>query len=104
MPSTTVNQLCSARKVVLLLTITGVAIAAGYPLAAARLWYLDPAMKPIASLSTVVEAVILLWCAQILLYGVARTHYLQSRLQSITRIDEREKSEEVAACGKDSSH
>lgn len=67
-------NLTSSTRASIVAIMTGVAFGAGYPLASARVSYLDPPMNPLNLAATTTEAVILLFSIQLLLYGIVRTY------------------------------
>jgi hypothetical protein len=69
-----IRQLAPTRKFLIVGSMAALSVGAGCPLAYWRLLYLDPAMNPVGVVTTIVEAVILLFTVQILLYGIVRTY------------------------------
>ena len=81
------KQLTPSRKVIIVGIMTTVVVIAGYPLAIQRVSELDPAMNPINVAATFVEAVILLFSLQILLYGIVRTYATRSQRTAFSPAD-----------------
>src|SRR5207248_3322218 len=73
------RQLTPARKIAIVAVMTAIAVGAGGPLAYVLEFDRDPALNPIGLASTLVEAVMLLFSIQILLYGVVRTYVIRPK-------------------------
>ena len=78
-PRASLRQLSSIRKVMIVLSMAVVAVLAGYPLAIVRLTDHPPPLNRLFFTVTVFEAMTLVFCLQVLIYGVARTIGTHSR-------------------------
>lgn len=67
------DELSRRRKLSTIFIVSVVAVVSGYLIAVNRLDYLPP-MSLFGQLATVIEATTLVFCAEMLLYGVLRTH------------------------------
>ena len=72
-PRARLRTLSPFRKVTTVFAIAVIAIAVGYPLAILRLADHAHPIPRLFFIATVIEAVTLVFCAQVLIYGVART-------------------------------
>jgi len=77
------------RKITIVGSVAGIALAACYPLAVTRLSYLYQATSFVALVGTMVEAVILLVVVQVLLYGIVRTYQLRCKPLPIRVVQQR---------------
>jgi uncharacterized protein DUF4184 len=71
------KQLSARRKIAIVGIMVAIAAGAGYVLGFMRDFALDPAMNLVGLSSTIFEAVTLLFCLQILLYGIVRRYSLR---------------------------
>lgn len=78
-PRASLRQMSSIRKVMIVLSMAVVAVLAGYPLAIVRLTDHPPPLNRLFFAVTVFEAMTLVFCLQVLIYGVARTIGTHSR-------------------------
>jgi hypothetical protein len=72
------KQLTSTRKTAIVAIMIAIAFGAGCPLAVMRDLDRDPALNPVGLASTTIEAVMLLFFVQILLYAIVRTYAMRS--------------------------
>ncbi len=81
-------QLSSFRKFAVMITMAGIAAVAGYPLAILKLADHPLPIRPLYFMVTVFEAMTLIFCVQVLIYGVARISSARLRRIPATRADE----------------
>ena len=82
------RELSPFRKVTIVFTMAAVAVLTGYPLAIFRLADHERPINPLFFKVTVFEAITLVFCAQVLIYSLARTFGSRSRRTPAIRMDE----------------
>lgn len=87
-PETSLPQLSSFRKFVAVITMAGIAAVVGYPLAILKLADHAPPIRPLYFIVTVFEAMTLIFCVQVLIYGVARISSARFRRIPAAQADE----------------
>ncbi|HEY4960096.1 MAG TPA: DUF4184 family protein [Terriglobales bacterium] len=87
MPRADVRQLSSSRKVTVVFILVVVAVLAGYPLAIYRLADHPLPLNPLLFIVTVFEATTLIFCVQVLIYGLARSYTARSRRIPVVRLN-----------------
>ena len=87
MPHADVRQLSSSRKVTVVFILVVVAVLAGYPLAIYRLADHPLPLNPLLFIVTVFEATTLIFCVQVLIYGLARSYTARSRRIPVVRLN-----------------
>jgi Domain of unknown function (DUF4184) len=81
------KQLLAARKIATVGAIAAIAVGTGYPLGFMRDFDLDPALNPIGLSTAIFESVTLIFCLQILLYGIVRTYSVRSGRDRVRHVD-----------------
>lgn len=76
----TMTGLRIRRQITIVGTMVGVALAACYPLAVTRLSYLYQSTSFTVLVATTVEAMILLFVVQVLVYGIVRTYQRRAKI------------------------
>jgi len=87
-PQTSLRQLSSFRKLVVVITMAAIAVIAGYPLAIVKLADHKPPINPEFFVVTVFEAMTLLFCVQVLIYSMARVSAARFRRLPVAPGDE----------------
>jgi hypothetical protein len=72
-PEAAIEQMSSLRKFAVALTMAVIAVLAGYPLAIFRMADHKPLINPLFLIATMLEAMTLVICFQLLIYGLTRT-------------------------------
>ena len=85
--SVSLRQLSSSHKVGVVLTMVVIAVSAGYPLAIVSLSNHDLPIKMELLVATVFEAITLVFCAQVLIYGLLRTFTARFRRIPAAQLD-----------------
>ena len=75
-------------KAAVVLTITSIALVAGYPLAVLRMTDRPPPINPVDFEVTIFEATTLVFCAQLLFYGLVVTLSARERRANASPLDE----------------
>jgi hypothetical protein len=83
-----VRELSGFRKLTVVSTMAITAVSAGFALAIFRLSDHEIPISHSLIVSTVIEAITLVFCVEVLLYGLARTYNSRSRRASAIRMDQ----------------
>lgn len=86
-PRASLRSMSSIRKVAIVFTMSLIALLAGYPLAMLRLSDHPPPIHYLLFIATVVEAITLVFCVQLLIYGLARTLRVHEQRLPAARLD-----------------
>ena len=87
MPRASLHQLSPFRKVMVVFIMAVVAVLAGYPLAIVRLADHPLPLNPLFFIVTVFEATTLVFCVQVLIYGLARSYAARPRRIPVVRLE-----------------
>jgi hypothetical protein len=87
-PETSLPQLSSLRKLVVVITMAAIATVVGYPLAIVKLADQPLPIRPLYLIVTVFEAMTLIFCVQVLIYGVTRVSSARFRRIPAAQADE----------------